>query len=251
MSKELLEIAKNAAIKAGDYLELRNAIVVDNNDSRDIKLSSDRMSEQIIVEELMKTKIPILSEEAGFIGDNKHSLKWIIDPLDGTANYYKNMPDLACVSIALWNNDEPILGVVNRFSGSELYYGLVGSGAFVNGEKIRPSSITKTNDAIMATGFPLMLDYSTESLSKYIRKVQVFKKTRMLGAAALMSSFVACGKVDAYFEDGIMIWDVAAGVSIVKAAGGIAEIEMVGQNKCVCRCFANEELREDCYVKGI
>ncbi|OUM88992.1 MAG: hypothetical protein BAA01_10270 [Bacillus thermozeamaize] len=251
MNNDLLDLAKCAAIKAGEFLKSRKSIVVEDTNQRDIKLSSDKRSEQIIIEELEKTGIPILSEETGLLGNEEHEFKWIIDPLDGTANYYKNMPDLACVSIALWDRTGPILGVVNRFAVSEMYYGVVGQGSFMNGEKIRPSDIKRTRDAIMATGFPVFRDYSTDSLLTYIKKVQHFKKTRMIGAAALMSTFVACGKIDAYFEEEIMIWDIAAGTAIVKASGGIAEIEMLNGNKCICRCFANKELREDYYAKGI
>ncbi|PWW08329.1 myo-inositol-1(or 4)-monophosphatase [Paenibacillus cellulosilyticus] len=250
MYKDELQVALEAARKAGDFLLLRENIEVDSRDARDIKLSSDRLSEKIIIDILKTTGIPILSEESGFIGE-KQKYVWIVDPIDGTSNYFKGMSELSCVSIALSNEEGPILGVINRFAKSELYYGVVGQGAFLNGKTISPSKVSKTENAVMATGFPVFGDYSTDGLQHYIRKVQYFKKTRMLGAAALMSTFVANGAIDAYFEDGIMIWDVAAGVAITKAAGGSVKLELLQENKCICQCFANAALMEDYYAKGL
>ena len=94
------------------------------------------------------------------------------------------------------------------------YTHLEGDGAFLNGEKITPSDITDTSQAVMATGFPVKRSYDTDSLSKVVRQVQCFKKVRMLGAAAIMGTFVSCGRLDAYFEDEIMLWDVAGAVAL-------------------------------------
>lgn len=249
ISKEL-ELAIRAAQEAGNFLKQRKDIQVDAVEGKDIKLSSDRMSEKIIMDILGENEISILSEEYGF-KDEKSKLCWIIDPLDGTINYYRGMDEMACVSIALWKDARPILGVVYRFMCDELFYGEEGSGAFLNGKAIKTSDTKKTEQAIMATGFPVKRAYDTESLSKFVLQVQNFKKVRMLGAAAIMGTFVACGRVDAYFEDEIMLWDVAAAVALVNAAGGSTVLELLNDSKCICKCFATKALMEDYNAKGL
>ncbi len=250
MKNKELEMAVHAAKEAGDFLRQRERIHVDASEGKDIKLSSDKISEKIIMDILWESGIPILSEEYGFKGE-EGKLCWIIDPLDGTINYFKGMDEMACVSIALWEEDRPVLGVVYRFMKDELYYGGEGIGAYMNDVPIRPSDIRRTEDAVMAAGFPVKRAYDTESLSQFVKQVQHFKKVRMLGAAAIMSTFVACGKFDAYLEDEIMLWDVAAGAAIVKAAGGRTVLKLLQDHKVICKCFATKELMEDYYAKGL
>ncbi len=245
-----LTLAIKAARAAGDFLCRRKDIHVDLFEGKDIKLSSDKMSEKIIMDILEESGIPILSEEYGFKGE-KGNMCWIIDPLDGTINYYKGMDEMSCVSIALWKDSKLVLGVINRFMKNELFYGEEGIGAFLNGEKISTSGIKKTSDSVMATGFPVKRAYDTESLMAFVKQVQHFKKVRMLGAAAIMGTFVACGRFDAYFEDEIMIWDVAGAVALVNAAGGSTVLELLNDSKCICKCFATKELMEDYYAKGL
>lgn len=245
-----LELAINAALEAGRYLRERQGIAVESGEGRDIKLSSDKLSEQIIIDALLPSRIPILSEERGLIGKNE-GLCWIIDPLDGSMNYYKGLDDLACVSIALCDSGNPVLGVVNRFMRDELFSGMDGGQAALNGISIRPSGVTESAQAVLVTGFPLKRDYTHEALARFVRYVQCFKKIRMLGAAALMAAFVACSRVDAYIEEDIMLWDVAAAVAIVRAAGGVADLQRRTDYRCVCRCFSTRELMEDFDAKGI
>lgn len=245
MFEKELEAAKKAAKESGEYLKQYVDIHVDGADGKDIKLSSDKNSEKILLQHLQPTGIPILSEECGLVNGSESELCWIIDPLDGTANYWKGMRELACVSVALWENGEPVLGVVYRFDRDELYYGVVGDRAYCNGQVIHTSDVDKTSDAVIATGFPVHRDYGTESLTAFIGQVQRFKKVRMLGAAAIMGTLVGAGRIDAYMEDEIMLWDIAAAAAIVKAAGGIVEIEQLTDYKCICKYFANEKLRED------
>ena len=199
---------------------------------------------------LEKSSIPVLSEEYGFKGQEGDRC-WIVDPLDGTINYFKGLDDLACVSIALWKKGKPVLGVVYRFMKNELFYGAEGEGAFLNGNPIEPSAVRKSAQAVMATGFPVKRSYDTESLSRFVRQIQRYKKVRMLGAAALMGTFVACGRLDAYFEDEIMLWDVAGAVAIVNAAGGATSLKLLSDNKCLCRCFATKELMEEYYAESL
>ncbi len=247
--KELL-LAKQAAIEAGKILKQKADMGINSSRDKDLKTAADQLSEKRIVEILEKTGYPILSEEAGVIA-GRGDCRWIIDPLDGTVNYIKGIDEFACVSIALYKNGEPILGVVYRFMAEELIYGCVEYGAYKNKRRIAPSTETKVAQAVMATGFPVKRDYGTESLYMFIRQVQHFKKVRMLGAAAIMSCFVADGRVDAYFEDEIMLWDIAAANAIVKAAGGITELVLLNDNKCNYKAFANEALWNDFCSRGL
>ena len=251
MYEKELNIAKEAALKAGNFLKRREGIHVDAAEGKDIKLSSDKRSEEIIINILKTTGIPILSEECGQLGGDPDEFLWIIDPLDGTANYWKGVGELACVSVALWRKNEPALGVVYRFEADELYYGAVGEGAFLNGRPIKTSSVSHTGDAVLATGFPVKGDYGTESLSAFVKQAQDFKKVRMLGAAAIMGAFVAAGKFDAYMEDGIMLWDIAGASAIVLAAGGKTDITMLGDYRCTCKCFSGAALMEDYNAKSL
>lgn len=245
-----LNLAIRAAKEAGDFLKKKEKIRINTMEGKDIKLSSDKMSEKIIMEILENSGIPILSEEYGFKG-KVGTQYWIVDPLDGTINYFRGVDELACVSIALWKMDKPVLGVIYRFATNELFYGEEGYGAYCNGKKIITSGIDEIEQAVMATGFPVKRAYDTESLTCFVKQVQYFKKVRMFGAAAIMGSFVACGRVDAYFEDDIMIWDVAAAVALVRAAGGVVHLELLNDSKTICKCFANSKLMEDYYAKGL
>lgn len=247
-SKEL-DLAIKAAKAAGEFLAKRENVHVEMLEGKDIKLSSDKMSEKIIMDILREGGLPILSEEYGRTEESGNEY-WIIDPLDGTINYYKGLDEMACVSIALWRDNRPSVGVVYRFIQDELFYGEEGKGAYLNGQPINPSDIREISQAVLATGFPVKRSYDTDSLTAFIKQVQDFKKVRMLGTAAIMGVFVACGRFDVYLEEEIMIWDVAAAVAITKAAGGYASLKLLDNNKCICRCFATRELADDFYFKN-
>jgi myo-inositol-1(or 4)-monophosphatase len=235
-------LALEAAMQAGNYLQSLGQAEVDSQEGHDIKLAADKKSETLIIDILRPTGISILSEESGSVGEGQGSRRWIVDPLDGTANFWKGIRELSCVSVALWEDGEPVLGVVNRFFTQEIYSGIVGEGAWLNQQPIHPSSVIHRKDAVLATGFPVKRDYGADSLASFIEKVQNFKKVRMLGAAAIMGAYVADGRIDAYMEEQIMLWDVAASSAIVKAAGGVTDVIPLKENQCVCRLFANREL---------
>ena len=247
MVDEYLKLAKKAAVEAGNFLVDRVDIQVDKSIGRDLKLSSDKESERLIIDCLSASNLPVLSEECGMIGESD-GLRWIVDPLDGTVNYYRGIDDLCCVSIALFDNNEPVLGVVNRFKSNELYTGVVGQSAELNGRPIEVSKVTKMEDAVLSTGYPTGMDYSEESLKNYIQLVRRAKKTRMLGSATLMATFVACGKTDMYFEKDIMLWDVAGAMAIVKAAGGAVRLKSGSSDyKCDFGAFSSKALMEEFY----
>ena len=253
MYQNELDLAIKAARAAGSILRERNDISINSAVGKDLKLSSDKKSEKIIIDILREgSDYPVLAEESGYIGtQDRCGCRWIVDPLDGTINYYKNMEELTCISIALWDETTPVLGVIYRYSMDEMYWGVVGTGAYCNGIAISPSQTRKICDAVIATGFPTHWDYSIDSLQSFFSTVQQFKKVRMLGAAAIMGAFVAIGKVDVYYEDHIMLWDIAAASAIVIASGGVARVKLLENNMCICKLFANQELMEDFYAKGL
>lgn len=239
------ELAVEAVKKAGDYLENYDVPKIDDLTGKDIKLSSDKKSEAIIIDLLQRTNIPIVSEESGLVGNKNEGLYWVVDPLDGSANYFKGIKELTCTSVALFDKGEPVLGAIYRFHTNELFSGEVGKGAWLNGQRINTSKVSNVGDAMLSTGFPVKRNYSEESLRGFIEQVQKFKKIRMLGTAALMGCFVASGRIDAYVEEEIMIWDVAASSAIVKAAGGYVNLELLDDYKCICELFATKALYDD------
>ena len=254
MYEKELTLAIRAAKAAGQHLMEHYAPRVDSSIGKDIKLNADRESEQILVSLLAETGYPMLSEERGTIAgraageDAAGGLRWIIDPLDGTAHYWRGLTDLACVSVALWQGDAPVLGVVYRFVKGELYHGIIGQGAYLNDTPIHVTQMTKLSDAFLATGFPVKRDYSDKSLTQFLHQIQRFKKIRMLGTAATMGVLVASGKLDAYTEEQIMLWDIAASTAIAKAAGATTEVKMLADHQCICRLFATKELY-DAYMQ--
>lgn len=223
-----LEIAVNAALKAGSELHdnFEYAKEIDFQGKRDIKIKGDKYSETIIIDCLQKqTDYPILSEERGFTGKpNPDMYIWIVDPLDGSVNYAQGIP-LNCVSIALWKNDEPVLGVVYDFNRDEVFTGICGKGAWLNGQKIVTSAVVKTTDAIICTGFPVNTDFTYDGIATFVNSIRDYKKVRLFGSAALSLAYVGAGRVDAYFEKNIMFWDIAGGVAIVSAAGGKCDVQ--------------------------
>jgi len=220
---DFLSVAQQAAQAAGHLLAKRKEgrLKIELSQGRDVKTREDRDAEAAILHFLRsRTAFPVLSEEAGGSFDPGSSQPtWIVDPLDGTVNLSRGIP-LCSVSVALWRGMQPILGVVYDFMREEMFTGQVGQGASCNNQPIRVSSTQEKSQGIMCTGFPVCGFFEEESLNEFIGKVQAWKKVRLLGSAALSLAWVACGRADAYAEDGIRFWDVAAGLALVLAAGG-------------------------------
>ncbi|MGL1887871.1 MAG: inositol monophosphatase [Reichenbachiella sp.] len=215
MYKVEFSVAKELAQDVGEFLIDQETKLIDSLEGNDIKLQLDKEAERLIIDRLQSNfGYSILSEEIGLLGSiEKGKPYWIIDPIDGTMNYSRNCP-LACVSIALWVDDGPILGVVYDFFRQELFSGLIGSGAWLNGVGLKPSKVDEKSQAILATGFPTYLEINDTSLTEFLDQVKSYKKIRMFGSAALSLCYVACGRVDAYKENRIKLWDVAAGLAI-------------------------------------
>lgn len=222
---DLLAAAVEAARTSGDYLARRRSeghVAVVAAQPRDLKLDVDRHSEELILETLTRrARISALTEERGCVEVNgaPPELRWIIDPLDGSVNYASGIP-LCAVSIGLWRGDEPLLGVVYDFCRDELFTGIVGLGAWLNEAPLHVNATSMVEHAVLCTGFPVGSDFSRGALAEFVDQIRRYRKVRLLGSAALSLAYVAAGRADAYYERGIKLWDVAAGVAIVQSAGG-------------------------------
>jgi myo-inositol-1(or 4)-monophosphatase len=196
-------------------------LAVDSSEGHDVKLSADRRAEAILARNLGPTGLPVYSEEAGWV-DGRHGLgdHWLVDPLDGTANYGAGVP-LCCVSVALMSAGRPVVGVIYDFNRDEMFAGGRGHGASLNGSPIHVSTKPAKDVSILATGLPIRSDYSHQAMDAFARDIPRWKKVRMIGSAALSLAYVAAGRFDAYRESAIMMWDVAAGWALVEAAGGV------------------------------
>lgn len=224
-----IRVALDAAQTIGQNKEIHQT--VEKELARDVKIKADRELETDIVGRLLKeTAYPILSEESGYLGvkEKSSNYRWIVDPLDGSLNFSRGIP-INCISIALWRGLEPELGVVYDFNRSEIFSGVVGEGASLNGKSIKVSGIGEKSSAVLCTGFPVATDFSKTAILGFVEQIGVYKKVRLLGSAALSLAYVACGRVDAYMENDIKLWDVAAGIALVKAAGGAVRFEPSGK----------------------
>jgi myo-inositol-1(or 4)-monophosphatase len=221
----LLELAIAAARLGGAFLRktANSPIAVEAELKRDVKLAADKGSEEIIIRVLREgSSFPILSEEMG-LSDSRASLTgvhWLVDPLDGSLNYLKGIP-LCCVSIGLWDGHKPLLGVIYDFHREELFRGIPGQSAWLNDKLIQVSVTQEVQKAILCTGFPVSTDYSSGAILQFVGQVRQYKKLRLLGSAALSLAYVAAGRADSYYERDIKIWDVGAGIALVRAAGGM------------------------------
>ena len=236
-----IEIAKNAAKEAGKVLlhkkdSLNQAIF---SSDKDIKLKADIEAENIIKSILeKKSSFPILAEESGKSKEHLDETFWVVDPLDGTANYARDIP-LCCVSIALMHKMNPVLGVIYDFNNSDLYEGHLDGEAKLNEIAIKVSNTNLPSEGILVTGLPNNTDYSDQALLGMVKDFQKWRKVRMIGSAAIASCYVASSKADVYKEFGTYIWDVAAGAAIVNASGGRAEITNQRDNFQVDVHFSN------------
>ena len=242
----LLDLAMSIASDAAQTVEKDREMhqSVEQDLPRDVKIKADRELEAVIVKRLLEeTPYPVLSEECGYLGGEKISsdYRWIVDPLDGSLNFSRGIP-INCISIALWRGLEPKLGVVYDFNHSELFSGVVGEGAWLNGKSIKVSGIGEKSSAVLCTGFPVATDFSKTAILDFVEQIRVYKKIRLFGSAALSLAYVSCGRVDAYMENDIKIWDVAAGIALVKASGGTVRYKVSGKEKALKVWAGNQYL---------
>jgi myo-inositol-1(or 4)-monophosphatase len=241
-----IQIAKDAAKAAGKLLDenkkdLNQSIY---SSDTDIKLKADEEAENLIKSILSKrSNFPILAEESGKSENELEETFWVVDPLDGTANYTRDIP-LCCVSIALMHNMQPFIGIVYDFNNNNLYEGSFDGEAKLNGSIIKVSDVNEPKEGILVTGLPNNTDYSDSALLKMVKDFQEWRKVRMIGSAAIASCYIASAKADVYKEFGTYLWDVAAGAAIVNAAGGKAKITNFRDNYQVDVHFSNSKIIE-------
>lgn len=218
--------AENAARAAGDLLRTAFHLPrrVNSAEAHDIKLAIDVEAQELITKMLIG-EFPqhSLYGEEGIVGDQSSEHQWVVDPLDGTVNFFYGIPHF-CVSIALRWQGEIIVGVIYDPVRDELWAAQKGESPTLNGNAFRVSDradlaeavvsvgLSKTGDTI-AAGLPLLQDMAHRA-----------RKCRLLGSAALDMAYVACGRLDAYIEQGISLWDIAAGWILVETAGGLVDM---------------------------
>jgi myo-inositol-1(or 4)-monophosphatase len=222
----LLNFAIQTAREAGKILadKFGRALRVTNKGDIDLVTEADIAAERLIVERIRShhPRHAILTEESGDVvslGDAGSGYKWVIDPLDGTTNYAHGYP-VFCVSVALEHEGRVVLGVVYDPTRDELFAAERGEGATLNGRSLRVSETDELNGALLCTGFP----YDVRDRGDFARHFRNFimraQSVRRDGAAALDLAYVAAGRFDAFYEEGLRPWDVAAGVLLVEEAGG-------------------------------
>ena len=228
--RELLTIAEYAAARAAVALKAHHGDWrgVESEEGREVKIDADKRAEALILEALGRfAPLPIISEEAGWVNkpdEMKAGLVWAVDPLDGSVNYLNNYPHCG-VSVALLKDGEPILGVVDLFLLNERFTGLVGEGAWLQGVPIKVSNVAEPARGVLNTGVPARARTDAEAMKKLSDRILAWRKVRMIGSAAAALAYVAAGRAEAYRESGSMIWDVAGGCALVRAAGGVARID--------------------------
>ncbi|HET9419056.1 MAG TPA: inositol monophosphatase family protein [Chthoniobacterales bacterium] len=228
--KHYLEAAENAARAAGDLLRenfqprKHSGLRVNSAEAHDIKLEIDVRAQELITSSLLKN-FPqhALYGEEGVVGDQTSEHQWVVDPLDGTVNFYYRIPHF-CVSIALRFKGEIIVGVIYDPIRDEMWSGQKGEKPRLNGQHFRVSERTELAEAVISVGLSktgVLIESNVPMLHQMIHRA---RKCRLLGSAALDMAYVACGRLDAYIEQGINLWDIAAGWILVETAGGSVDL---------------------------
>ncbi len=222
--KSLLDGIAGAAAKAGAVLMegLSSGVQVTAKDGLELLTAADLKSQDLLREELGR-----LIPEAGFAGEEGACALpappfWLVDPLDGTTNYAHGYPVFA-VSIALVDDDGVSAGCVHDPSRGETFLACRGGGSTLNGCGVRTSSVSSLRDALLATGFPYTrtpdsLGFDIAPLMHFLGRARGIRRS---GSAALDLSYVACGRLDGYWEQSLRPWDMAAGALLVREAGGV------------------------------
>lgn len=223
----LLTIATRAARSAGQIIERQaqqlDSIKIEQKAKNDFVSEVDKLSEQEIIEHIHKAypDHAILCEESGLLNDGKTDTQWIIDPIDGTTNFIHGFPQYA-ISIACQVKGKLEIGLVYNPKTDELFTATRGEGAMLNNRRIRVSQRLNLDGALIGVGIPFSPDRDFDGYLSQLRKFMGKPAgIRRAGAAALDMAFVASGRLDAYWEEQLKPWDVAAGILLVKEAGGL------------------------------
>jgi len=219
------------AVEKVQQLVRESAVTRADFQSNDVHTSLDRDAHSACLQILNKTGIRILSEEtenSAAFRLKSTGLHWVVDPVDGSYNHWRAIP-LYCTSIALLNDGEPVLGVIGNLVNGDVYEGSTMTPALKNGSPINVSATSDMSKAVIATGLPVGTVLSEWASGFSQKGFEHFGKIRMFGSAAMALVFVAEGSVDAYWESGIFVWDVAAGLAVCSAAGAVVNTDQLGK----------------------
>jgi len=224
--KHYLDAAENAARAAGKLLRenFQRQLRVKSMAAHDIKLEIDVQAQELI-SKLVLAEFPehALYGEEGLVGDQSSDHQWIVDPLDGTVNYFYGIPHF-CVSIALRLHKELVVGVIYDPVRSEMWTGQRGEVSKLNGVPIHVSDRGELSESVMSIGLAKTGETINTNFPLLQQMIHRIRKCRVLGSAALDMAYVASGRLDAYIETGISLWDIAAGLLLVENAGGTVDL---------------------------
>ena len=222
----LLNVMTAAATKAArglvrDFGEIEN-LQVSKKGPADFVTTADKKTEEVLVTGLMKARprFGFLLEEGGKIEGADTSNRWIIDPLDGTTNFLHGIPHFS-ISIALERDGEPVAGVIYEPITDQMFWAEKGQGAYLNGRRIRVSARRRLEESLFATGIPFAGKQDHDRFLSQLKAVMaVSAGVRRFGSAALDLAYVAAGRYEGFWEFGLHPWDIAAGIVLVREAGG-------------------------------
>ena len=224
--KHYLDVAEKAARAAGELLRQNfgRPMRVNSAEVHDIKLEIDVQAQKLITKLLLE-EFPehALYGEEGIVGDQSCEHQWVVDPLDGTVNYFYGIPHF-CVSIALRVRSEIMVGVVYDPIREEMWTGQKGETPRLNGHHFHVSDRADLAEAVVSVGLSKTGATIEAGLPLLLKLVHRARKCRLLGSAALDMAYVACGRLDAYIEQGISLWDIAAGWLLIENAGGTVDL---------------------------
>lgn len=247
-----LEICEKAAIAAGAVLREKLGKVGFREKKRaDLVTEADTAAQEVIAQ-IVKKAFPdhaFLGEEmpgaaSDSLLDSPNRFCWVVDPLDGTTNFVHQIP-FFCTSIALVQGREPICGIIYNPISGEFFSAEKGKGAFMNDEPIRVSSVTQASESLVAVGFPPNTQPDAPDLQAFLKAVPVAQAIRRTGSTALNLAYVAAGRMDAMWGFSTNAWDIAAGIVLLREAGGVVSApdgQRFSLDQPSFICAANEEL---------
>ena len=259
-----MTVIYNACMKASkslirDFGEIEK-LQVSTKGPGDFVTAADKRTEKIIIEELLKAHpdYGILSEEIGVINKENKDHRWIIDPIDGTLNFLNGIPHFA-ISVGYEEKGEIVCGLIFDPIKNEIFFAEKGSGSFFNNSRIRVSKKNKLKNSILVTGGPKFNSTKKNDIFQEYVKISnlIDAPVRKFGSAALGMSYVAAGRFDGYWEWELNYWDIAAGIIILKEAGGFIEfldsgsINSTKKNVLATNSGIQDELRSALIKKNI